>query len=162
MKKIIAAILSLAIIVTTTTTTSFASEIKNNKEEITMNFNAQKISISLPENIKAEFTDYNVVQLTDISTGLTENLPISTVDMEGTYVALSYVKTANGIDVYPSYKTRGFWDGVKCVAGTVGSTGLGALGGASVGTITVPVIGSVSGTLVGAISGGLTGVATFC
>lgn len=162
MKKIIAAILSLAIILTTTTTTSFASEIKKSNEEIAMNFDKQKISISLPKNIKTEFTDYNVVKLIDTSTGLTETLPISTVDMEGTYVALLYVKTANGIDVYPSYNTRGFWDGVKCVAGTVGSAGLGALGGASVGTITIPIVGSVSGTLVGAISGGLTGVASFC
>lgn len=162
MKKFIVTILSLVILFSTSTT-SFASEVtKNQTDEIEMSFDNQKISLSLPKNVVAEFTDYNVVMLTDISNGLTETLPTSTVDMNGKYVSLSYVKTANGIDVYASYQTRGIWNGVKCVAGVVGSAGLGGLGGASVGTITIPIVGSVSGTLVGAISGGLTGVASFC
>lgn len=51
---------------------------------------------------------------------------------------------------------------VKCVLGTVGSTGIGFLGGAGVGTVTLPIIGTVSGGTVGAWSGAATGVATFC
>ncbi len=160
--KFTLAILSLTLIFSTSVT-CFANELpKNETNEIAMNFDNRKISILLPEYITAEFTDYNIVKLTDENTGEHETLPTSTVDMNGVAVSLSYLKTSEGLDVYVSYKARGFWDGVKCVAGVVGSAGLGGLGGASVGTITVPVIGSVSGTLVGAISGGLTGVASFC
>ena len=63
-------------------------------------------------------------------------------------------------------ETKSFWATVvsvaKCVAGTVGSAGLGALAGAGAGTVTLPIIGTVSGTAVGAVCGGLVGAATFC
>lgn len=161
--KFTLAILSLTLIFSTSAI-FFPSEIaKAENSQITMSFSNQKISISLPQNVVAEFMDYNIIKLTDKNTGESELLPTATVDMNGTYVSLSYVKTAEGLDVYVSRMTsRGFWDGVKCVAGTIGSAGLGGLGGASAGTITLPVIGSVSGTVIGAVSGGLTGVATFC
>lgn len=57
---------------------------------------------------------------------------------------------------------KGFWDIVKCSAGTVGSAVLGGLAGAAVGTVTLPLIGTVSGTAVGFWGGALVGVASFC
>ena len=63
-------------------------------------------------------------------------------------------------------ETKSFWEAVarvaKCIAGTVGSAGLGALAGAGAGTVTLPIIGTVSGSAVGAVCGGLVGMATFC
>lgn len=63
-------------------------------------------------------------------------------------------------------KASKFWQTVgyvaKCVAGTVGSAGLGGLAGAGAGTVTLPVVGTVSGAAVGAVCGGLVGASTFC
>ena len=49
--------------------------------EIEMSFEENKISISLPENVEVEFTDYNEVVVTDTITGETSTLPNQTVDM---------------------------------------------------------------------------------
>lgn len=131
--------------------------------EIEMSFEGSTISISLPENVKVEFTDYNEVVVTDTITGETSTLPSQTVDMKGNPLELSYVKTSDGIDVYPTSMFRwGWWDGVKCVAGTLGSVGTGFLAGTAAGTITIPGVGTISGMLVGSVSGGLVGIATFC
>ena len=99
----------------------------------------------------------------DTITGETSTLPSQTVDMKGNPLELSYVKTSDGIDVYPTSMFRwGWWDGVKCVAGTLGSVGTGFLAGTAAGTITIPGVGAISGMLVGSVSGGLVGIATFC
>lgn len=128
-----------------------------------MSFDDHKISITLPETVEVEFNDYNEVIVTDTVTSEKATLPTGTVDMEGNPLVLSYVKTAKGIDVYPSSMERwGWWDGVKCVAGTLGSVGSGFLAGTAVGTITIPGVGILSGMLVGSVSGGLVGIATFC
>lgn len=67
------------------------------------------------------------------------------------------------IDVYPTSMMRwGWWDGVKCVAGTLGSVGTDFLPGTAVGTITIPGVGTLSGMLAGSVSGGLVGIASFC
>ena len=145
--------------------TTFAAELptQTTSSQIEMSFAENKISISLPQTVKIEFTDYNEVVLTDTTTGQTSILPSETVDMEGNPLALSYVKTSDGIDVYPTSMLRwGWWDGVKCVAGTLGSVGTGFLAGTAVGSITIPGVGTVSGMLVGSISGGLVGIASFC
>ncbi|RKJ38574.1 hypothetical protein D7X25_30360 [bacterium 1XD42-8] len=145
--------------------TTFAAEPNTDEisTEIEMSFEENKISISLPENVEVEFTDYNEVVVTDTITGETSTLPNQTVDMEGNPLALSYVKTSDGIDVYPTFMLRwGWWDGVKCVAGTLGSVGSGFLAGTAVGTITIPGVGTLSGMLVGSVSGGLIGIASFC
>ena len=55
------------------------------------------------------------------------------------------------------------WTGaIRCIIGTIGSTGLGAVGGAGAGTFTLPIIGTISGTALGAVSGAMVGCATFC
>lgn len=63
-------------------------------------------------------------------------------------------------------KASKFWQTVgyvaKCVAGTVGSAGLGGLAVAGTGTVTIPIIGTVSGAAVGAVCGELVGASTFC
>lgn len=130
---------------------------------IEMSFADNKISIALPDYVKATFVNYNEVRVTDTTTKESVILPTQTVDMKGNPLALSYVKTSDGIDVYPTPLARwGWWDGVKCVAGTLGSVGTGFLAGTAVGTITIPGVGTLSGLLVGSISGGLVGIASFC
>lgn len=160
MKKITSLFIAIAMCLSMTAT-AFAAE---SAEEITMDFSEQgKIQIDLPETMDVDFLDYNVVEITDTETGLVEVLPTQTVDMEGNVLLLSYVKTSEGLDVYASSMLRwGWWDGVKCVAGTLGSVGTGFLAGTAVGTITVPGLGALSGLLVGTVSGGLVGIASFC
>lgn len=134
-----------------------------NSKEILMSFEDNKISIEIPKNISIEFIDYNTVKLVDKLNNINEILPTQTVDMDGKILNLSYIKTKDGLDIYPSYNARwGWWDGVKCIAGVIGSVGTGALGGSAVGTITIPGVGTVSGTIIGSVSGGLVGIASFC
>lgn len=145
--------------------TAFAAEPVTNtaESEIEMSFLENKISISLPDYVEVKFVSYNEVVVTDKITGETSTLPTETIDMEGEPLMLSYVKTKDGIDVYPTSMMRwGWWDGVKCVAGTLGSVGTGFLAGTAVGTITIPGVGTLSGMLVGSVSGGLVGIASFC
>ena len=67
------------------------------------------------------------------------------------------------MEVYPtSMLCWGWWDGVKCVAGTLGSVGTGFLAETAVGTITIPGVGTLSRILVGSVSGELVGISSFC
>ncbi|WIK65061.1 hypothetical protein [Gleimia hominis] len=117
----------------------------------------------------ADGVDIDLTNLTVSQNGMTEQLPVTAVDVTGAPVHVKYAKIENGllISVSELYQTRSVG---KCLAGIGGGTVTGAgtlgLGGAAVGTVTVPVIGTVSGgllgSIVGGIGGGLTGVATFC
>jgi uncharacterized lipoprotein YehR (DUF1307 family) len=82
--------------------------------------------------------------------------------IDSSFELLEYLVESNQIET----KASKFWATVayvaKCVAGTVGSAGLGGLAGAGAGTVTLPIVGTVSGAAVGAICGGLVGAATFC
>lgn len=145
--------------------TAFAAEPVTNtaESEIEMSFLENKISISLPDYVEVKFVNYNEVVVTDKITGATSTLPTETIDMEGEPLMLSYVKTEDGIAVYPTSMMRwGWWDGVKCVAGVLGSVGTGFLAGTAAGTITIPGVGTLSGMLVDSVSGGLVGIASFC
>jgi len=164
MKRFLAALLICTMCMMTSLTV-FAAEASaaSNSTEIKMSFEDDKISIHLPANVKVEFSEYNEVVITDTITGETSVLPTQTVDMKGNSLDLSYVKTKDGIDVYPTPMFRwGWWDGVKCIGGTLGSAGLGFFAGTGAGTITIPGVGTLSGMLVGTISGGLVGIASFC
>lgn len=162
MKKFLSLLLAF-VLYTNLSVTALALEPTFTPSESQMSFSDNKISISLSENIEVEFIEYNVVLLTDMNTGETEILPTETIDMNGNPLSLSYVKTSDGIDIYPTTMTRwGWWDGVKCIAGVVGSAGGGLIAGSSVGTITIPGVGTISGLIIGSISGGLVGIASFC
>lgn len=163
MKKFLVLALSALMLVSFSMQSFAAVSVTEPVDEIEMSFEDNKISIFLPETVTVEFNGYNEVVVTDTITNEKATLPTETVDMEGKPIALSYVKTVDGIDVYPSSMERwGWWDGVKCVAGTLGSVGSGFLAGTAVGTITIPGVGTLSGMLVGSVSGGLVGIATFC
>ena len=160
MKKILVSILSLTLCMIISVPV-FASEI--NSSGIKMTYSNDKISISLPDNVSVEFTEYNQVILKDKLTGKSEALPTYAFDAEKNLLDLSYVKTNTGIDVYATSMARlNWWDAVKCAAGTVGSAGGGFLAGAGVGTVSLPIVGTVSGSVLGAYSGGLVGIASFC
>lgn len=90
-----------------------------------------------------------------------------TPESSSPHYAIARLKSAN----VESDDCDGWWDcWGKCVAGTVGTAGLGALGGLAVGgagcTVVLPIIGTVAcgtvGAVVGGVSGGLAGAAASC
>jgi hypothetical protein len=163
---------ALAGVITVLPTSAFASEVLDGNDknalssQVVVDYYSDFIKIDLPDTVVVSFDYDGVVTLQDSTSGVDEVLPTKAVNKDGLPVILKYDLVDGNVLVVKAASLIapmvGWWDGVKCVAGTLGSATLGGLTVGAQATIVIPGIGTVSGLVIGAVAGGLVGIATFC